>query len=240
MDASDMDTTEKRKNGAEYLLGRKRYVYLKTRDDENDVVRKATISIPAYPLKVIQVKRSGRYRGPLVVQTMAQCLIDFEGAIEVPGFVDSSDFPCAALVLSATSVHFPFVYEAQYIHDTQVHRALWLWAKGYITKESYDSAKATKGNGIMKVKGQDGKFKKATNFSKDQWDEISDMHMRDVQAIEPEKLQVLEGDIQAAVNVLHHLRAVKKSKDGPEAMQLDKKARGSGYEDRVASSDSDV
>ena len=48
-----MDTTEKRKNGAEYLLAHKRYVYLKTRDVENGVVRKVTISVPAYPLKVI-------------------------------------------------------------------------------------------------------------------------------------------------------------------------------------------
>ena len=52
-----------------------------------------------------------------MVQTMAQCLIDFEGAIDVPGFLDSSDFPYAALVLSATSVRFPFVYDTQYIHS---------------------------------------------------------------------------------------------------------------------------
>ena len=57
-----------------------------------------------------------------------------------------------------------------------MHRALWLWADGYITKESHDSGKLTKSNGIMKVRGQDGKFTKATNFSKDQWDAISDMH----------------------------------------------------------------
>ena len=121
-----------------------------------------------------------------------------------------------------------------------MHRALWLWAKGYITKESHDSAKATKGNSIMKVKGQDGKFTKATNFSKDQWDETSDFHMRDVQAIGPEKLRILEGDIRASVNVIRRLRTAKKFKDGSEANQLEKKARGSGYQDRAASSDSDV
>ena len=163
-----------------------------------------------------------------MVKTMAQCLIDFEGAIEVPGFINSSDFPCAALVLSATSVRFPFVYDAQYIHNTQVHRALWLWAKGYITKESHDSAKVTKGNGIMKVKGRDGKFTKATNFSKDQWDDTSNVHMRDVQAIEPEKLRVLEADIQASVDVL---RRLKKFKDGSEANQSETEAWGSGYQD---------
>jgi hypothetical protein len=79
-----------------------------------------------------------------------------------------------------------------------VHRALWLWAKGYITKESHDNAKLTKKSGIMKVMGRNSKFMKTTNFSKVQWAEISDMHMRDVMAIdhdEPEKLRDIEGDI---------------------------------------------
>jgi hypothetical protein len=31
-------------------------------------------------------------------------LIDFEGAIDVPGFVNGGDFPHTALILSATSV----------------------------------------------------------------------------------------------------------------------------------------
>jgi len=110
MDSLQRDTTEARKEAAEQLLEERRYVYLKTRDATEGgkpVVRKATISVPAYPLKVIQVKKGGRYRGPLVVQTMAQCWFDFEGAIEISGFVEYDDFPCAALVLSATSVRFP-------------------------------------------------------------------------------------------------------------------------------------
>jgi hypothetical protein len=39
-----------------------------------------------------------------VIQTLAQCCIDFEGAVDVPGFVNVNDFPYAAVVLSATSV----------------------------------------------------------------------------------------------------------------------------------------
>ena len=52
----------------------------------------------------MQVKRAGRHRGPLIVYTVAQCWVDFEGSIEVPGFISFDDFPLAALALSATSV----------------------------------------------------------------------------------------------------------------------------------------
>ena len=51
--------------------------------------------------KGMQVKRAGCYRGLLIVYTVAQCWVDFEGSIEVPGFVYFNDFP---LALSATSV----------------------------------------------------------------------------------------------------------------------------------------
>jgi hypothetical protein len=121
-----------------------------------------------------------------------------------------------------------------------VHRALWLWAKGYITKESHDNARLSKGSSIIKVRGQDGRYTKSTNFSKDQWGEISDMHMRDVLAIEPEKLRVLEGDIRDSIKIVRHRRSIKRCRRSPESNRLDKKARGSGYEDRAASSDSDV
>lgn len=106
--SSHLETCEEQQDAAEYLLDHNRYMYLKTRDPTEDggLVRKATIHLPAYPLKAIQVKRSGRYRGPLVIQTVAQCWIDFEGAVEVPGFVDCDQFPYTALVLSATSVGF--------------------------------------------------------------------------------------------------------------------------------------
>jgi len=53
----------------------------------------------------------------------------------------------------------------------------------------------TKSSSIVKVVGKDGKFTKMTNFSKDEWDVISDVHMRNVFTLEPEKLQVVEGDI---------------------------------------------
>ena len=39
-----------------------------------------------------------------MVQTLVQCCIDFDGAVDVPGFVDVNDFPSAAVILSATSV----------------------------------------------------------------------------------------------------------------------------------------
>jgi len=209
MDSSHLDTTEARKDAAENLLEDNRYVYLKTRDAIED----------GEPV----IKKSGRYQGPLVVQTMAQCWIDFEGAIEILSFVEYNDFPYAALVLSATSVH----------------RALWLWAKGYITKESHDSAKLTRGSGIIKVMSQDGKFTKKTNFSKDQWDEISDMHMRGILAIGPEKLRVIEGAIQTFADILRCRKSIKKYKGESEETSLDEKAQGLGYQHRAVSSDSD-
>lgn len=112
LDSLDLDTTEERQEVAECLLYEDRYIYLRTMDVVEDggkkKVREATISIPACPLKVIQLKRAGRYRGPLVIQTVAQCWVDFDGTVEVPGFVECDNFPYAALVLSATSVRFPF------------------------------------------------------------------------------------------------------------------------------------
>ena len=59
-----MVTTEKWQETADYLLEEKRYVYCKTRDameNGETVVCEATISIPAYALKVIQVKKGGHY-----------------------------------------------------------------------------------------------------------------------------------------------------------------------------------
>jgi len=107
MNSLHLETSEELQEAAEQLLEHHRYMYLKTRDAMEGgelVVCKATIFIPIYPLKVIQLKRCGRYRGPLVILTVAQCWVDFEGAIEVPGFLECDQFPYAALVLSATSV----------------------------------------------------------------------------------------------------------------------------------------
>ena len=82
--------------------------------------------------------------------------------------------------------------------------------------------KLTKGSSIIKIKGTDGKITKATNFS---WVEISDMHTCDAWAIEPMKLADIKGDVQAAADVLHNRRYVKKQKASEqEANQLVKKA----------------
>jgi len=110
MDSFFLETTEEQQEIADYLLHEHRYNYLKMRDTVESgepVVHKATISIPAYALKVIQVKQGGRYQGHLVIQTMVQCWVDFEGAVDVLGFVDHSYFPYTALILSATLVCFP-------------------------------------------------------------------------------------------------------------------------------------
>ncbi|KAH9030721.1 hypothetical protein EDB84DRAFT_1439057 [Lactarius hengduanensis] len=207
MDSTGLDTTEARREAAEQLLSNERYIYLKTKDVVED--------------GMATVKRAGRYRGPLVTHTLAQCWIDFEGSVEVPGYVDDDDFPYAALVLCATSVH----------------RALWLWANGYISKESYDAGLAQKKNGILKALGPDGKFTKTTNFSKEQWEEISDIHTRDVWSVEPEKLQVVRADIDTAVNRIRNRKPTKR-RVRREADQLVKKSRGLGDEYRIASSDS--
>jgi hypothetical protein len=100
--------------------------------------------------------------------------------------------------------------------------------------------KLTKGSSIIKIKGMDGKITKVTNFSREQWVEISDMHTRDAWAIEPIKLVDIKGDVQAAADVLRSRRYVKKRKASEQkANQLVKKARGSRYQDQVAVSDDD-
>ena len=69
-----------------------------------------------------------------------------------------------------------------------------------------------------------------TNFSREQWVEISDMHTRDAWAIEPKKLADIKGDVQAAADILHSHKYVKKRKaNEQEVNQLAKKAQGSGY-----------
>jgi hypothetical protein len=63
--------------------------------------------------------------------------------------------------------------------------------------------------------------------------------MRDVMTIKPEKLRVLEGDIQASViKILSERRGAMKRKAGPTGWS-DENAQGSGYERHIASSDSD-
>jgi len=112
MDSKHLETTEEQKKAAEYLLKGYHFIYFRTMDVMEGgkvVVCEAMVSIPVCLLKVIQqIKKAGCYQGPLVVQTMAQCWIDFEGAVKIPGFVNSDHFPYAALILSATMVCFPF------------------------------------------------------------------------------------------------------------------------------------
>ena len=112
LDSMDFDTTEARRNAANDLLEHDRYVYLKTKDvEENGKPVVCVICYICSYAKGIQVKRAGRYRGPLIVFTMAQCWVDFEGSIEVSGFVSFDEFLLAALALSATSVSYPCLYQ---------------------------------------------------------------------------------------------------------------------------------
>lgn len=93
------------------------------------------------------------------------------------------------------------------------------------------------------MKGPDGKISKTTNFSKDQWEEISDMHVRDVWAVhgERDKILLIEGAIRNAVDLLRSRKYIKKRKaDEREIERLAKKARGSGYQHPIAASDSDI
>ena len=126
------------------------------------------------------------------------------------------------------------------IHEAQVHRALWLWANGYITKESHDAAKGTKRGGILKAMGPDGKCTKITNFSKEQWDEVSDIHVRDAWSVEQEKLRVIQGDIDTAINTIRDRKMKKRKASGPDSSRVAKKGRCTAYEHRIVSSDSDI
>jgi len=91
--------------------------------------------------------------------------------------------------------------------------------------------KPSKSSSIIKVKGWDGKYTKTTNFSREQWVEISDMHVHDVWAVEPEKCLIIQGAIQAAVDVLYSSKYAKKRKASEQEVNwLAKKAWGFGYQ----------
>ncbi|KAH8988445.1 hypothetical protein EDB86DRAFT_3081572 [Lactarius hatsudake] len=201
MDSTGLDTTEARREAADQLLADERDKEARGKGPDHDVIDKS----------------------PPATERTAQCWIDFEGSVEVSGYVDDDDFPYAALVLSATSVH----------------RALWLWANGCISKESYDAALSQKKSGILKVLGPDGKCTKTTNFSKEQWEEISDIHVRDVWSVEQEKLQVIRGDINKAVDQIRNRKPTKRRASRREADRSVKKSRGLEHDCRIASSDSD-
>jgi hypothetical protein len=79
-----------------------------------------------------------------------------------------------------------------------------------------------------------------TNFSQEQWVEISDMHIRDVWAVELEKRLVIQCAIQAAADILRSSKYAKKRKAGEQDVnRLAKKAQGSGYQHQVAVSNED-
>ena len=104
-----LDITEARQEAASELLDANRYIYVEIRETrvngEPKVSKTNNVVLCACAvLEAIQVKCRGRYRGPLVVQTVAQCWLDFEGFANVPGYVNRHDFPLAALILSATAV----------------------------------------------------------------------------------------------------------------------------------------
>jgi hypothetical protein len=82
MDKGDKDTTENCWKTASELLDNERYVYFKTKDVEVNDATVVHVICYIYPCaKRIQVKRQGRYRGPLIIFTVAQCSIDFEGSV---------------------------------------------------------------------------------------------------------------------------------------------------------------
>ena len=67
------------------------------------------------------------------------------------------------------------------------------------------------------------------------------MHMHDVFSIEPEKLCVIDKVIREATDmIVSQCKHIKTCKGAWEANQSDKKARGSGYQCQVVSSDSNV
>src|ERR1700692_2694437 len=90
---------------------------------------------------------------------------------------------------------------------------------------------------------RNSKYTKTTNFSKEQWDEISDIHARDVWALQAEedKLQLIVGAVEESIDDLRRRKQIRKRKPSErDIAQLAKKARGTGYQRRIAMSDSDV
>ena len=83
---------------------------------------------------------------------------------------------------------------------------------------------------------------KTTNFSREQWVEISDMHVRDAWAVESEKLTLIKGAVETAADAIRSRRYVRKRKARDSEQDLEqvaKKSRGSGYQHQIAPSDED-
>jgi hypothetical protein len=76
MELMHLQMTEVWQEAAKELLEDHHYMYLKIKHVKGGgviTVCKAMTFLPIYPLKIIQLRRSGCYRGPLVIQTIAQC-----------------------------------------------------------------------------------------------------------------------------------------------------------------------
>ncbi|KAM6499161.1 hypothetical protein JOM56_004669 [Amanita muscaria] len=191
MDNREFDTTEERQAVAAELLDNQKYVFLKTKQIEMN--------------RQFETKRSGRYRNPLILHTLAQHLMDMDGGLYVPGLFDDKYFPKAALVLSATA--------------------------GYITYESYMEAKGTKANGIIKLLGPDGKIKKDTNFSKGNWEQESDSHILDVWALDDGRLSLIMAEATAIQEVMQPQggKSKRKTQDDSEAGPSGKRTRSAAY-----------
>jgi len=109
LDSMNLRTTEAYQEVADHLLDEERYAYFETKDKiENGKVNVSKTSLSTRALlncnQPMQVVRKGCYHNGLVVQTLAQCWINFEDVVDVPGFVNGQDIPYATVVLSATSV----------------------------------------------------------------------------------------------------------------------------------------
>ena len=97
---------------------------------------------------------------------------------------------------------------------------------------------SSKAMGIIKIKGPDGKYTKATNFAKAQWERISDEHVRDVWAADEGKLGLVLNDAHAARAVIQGLRGGEKRKAGGDGGRAAKRVRDE-YDGCRVESDSD-
>ena len=82
MDPMDFDNTEAHQNAMNNLLEHDQYVYLKTKDVEENG-KLVVCDIYSYA-KGIQVKQAGHYCGPLIIFMMAQCWLDLKALLRCP------------------------------------------------------------------------------------------------------------------------------------------------------------
>jgi hypothetical protein len=84
-----------------------------------------------------------------------------------------------------------------------IHHTIWLWANGYIKKESHDSAKLTQCSSIIKVKGSDSKISKIINFSKELVMGFSDVvELEECLNLEPQGSNMVDPEAMEMARVL--------------------------------------